>query len=131
MDPNGMKVGCAAVFQKQELLKRLPNESSIYIAEAIATDKTMNIIRKHKSSKCIIYSDSKSVLQALQSKDSSTPLITRLLDKMNILSKNNGMIKCRVWKSDLTDKMKRSFFQAAVVSILLYGCTTWTLTKRL
>ena len=36
-----------------------------------------------------------------------------------------------IWKSDLTDKMKRSFFQAAVTSILLYGCTTWTLTKRL
>ena len=27
--------------------------------------------------------------------------------------------------------MKRSFFQEAVVSILLYGCTTWTLTKQL
>ena len=36
-----------------------------------------------------------------------------------------------IWKSNRTDKMKRSFFQAAVVSILLYGCTTWTLTKRL
>ena len=36
-----------------------------------------------------------------------------------------------LWKSDLTNKKKRSFFQAAVVSILLYGCTTWTLTKRL
>ena len=36
-----------------------------------------------------------------------------------------------IWKSDLTDEMKRSFFQTAVVSILLYGCTTWTLTKRL
>ena len=36
-----------------------------------------------------------------------------------------------IWKSDLTDKMKRSFFQAAVTLILLYGCTTWTLTKRL
>ena len=36
-----------------------------------------------------------------------------------------------IWKSDLTDKMKRSFFQAAVVSILLYGCTTCTLTKQL
>ena len=36
-----------------------------------------------------------------------------------------------IWKSDLTDKMKRSFFQAAVVSILLYGCTIWTLTKWL
>ena len=36
-----------------------------------------------------------------------------------------------IWKSNLTDKMKCSFFQAVVVSILLYGCTTWTLTKRL
>ena len=36
-----------------------------------------------------------------------------------------------IWKSDLTDKMKLSFFQAAVMSILLYGCTTWTLAKRL
>ena len=33
--------------------------------------------------------------------------------------------------SDLTDKMKRSFFQAGVVLILLYGCTTWMLTKRM
>ena len=36
-----------------------------------------------------------------------------------------------IWKSDLTNKMKRSFFQAVIVSILLYGYTTWTLTKRL
>ena len=33
-----------------------------------------------------------------------------------------------IWMSDLTDRIKRSCFQAAVVSILLYGCTTWTLT---
>ena len=36
-----------------------------------------------------------------------------------------------IWKSDLTDKMKRSFFQADVASTLLYGCTTWTLKKWL
>ena len=36
-----------------------------------------------------------------------------------------------IWKSNLTDKMKRSFFQTAVVSIRLCGCTTWALTKRL
>ena len=42
------------------------------------------------------------------------------IDKLSIL-----------WKSDLTDKIKSSFFQAAFVSILQYGCTTWTLTKRL
>ena len=34
-----------------------------------------------------------------------------------------------IWKSDLTNKIKRSFFQSVVVSILLYGCITWTLTK--
>ena len=36
-----------------------------------------------------------------------------------------------IWKSDLIDKIKRSFFQAEIVSILLYGCTTWTPTKRM
>ena len=36
-----------------------------------------------------------------------------------------------IWKSDLTDKRKRSFFQSVVVSVLLYGCTTWTLTKHM
>ena len=36
-----------------------------------------------------------------------------------------------VWKSDLTNKMKCSFFQTAVVSIRLYRCTTWTLTKHM
>ena len=36
-----------------------------------------------------------------------------------------------ILKSDLTNKMKCSFFQAAIVLILLYGPLTWTLTKRL
>ena len=36
-----------------------------------------------------------------------------------------------ICKSDLTDKMKRSFFQAAVMSKLLYECTAWTLIKQL
>ena len=55
-------------------------------------------------------------------KDTDTPLTKAwiAIDRLSI-----------IWKSDLTDKMKRSFFQGAVVSILLSGCTTWTLTKRL
>ena len=36
-----------------------------------------------------------------------------------------------IWKPDLTDEIKRSFFQAVVASILRYGCTTWTLTKHM
>ena len=82
-----MKGGCTAIFQNQDLSKHLLNQSSIYSAEVIAIDMAMNIIANHKSSNFIIYSDSKSVLQAQQSKNSSIPLITRLLDKMNTLSK--------------------------------------------
>ena len=35
------------------------------------------------------------------------------------------------WKSNLPEHMKRNFFQAIVVSVLLYRCATWTLTKRI
>ena len=72
----------------------------------------------------------------------SSPL--KLVDKFSSVSSTETDINMRlakawaaidklsvIWKSDLTDKMKRSFFQAAVVSILLYGCTTWTLAKRM
>ena len=45
--------------------------------------------------------------------DSWLTKVWTAIDKLSIL-----------WKSDLTDKMKRSFFQAVVVSILQYGCTT-------
>ena len=38
-----MKVGCAAIFQNQELLKRLPIESSIYSDEATAINLAMSI----------------------------------------------------------------------------------------
>ena len=43
----GMKVGCAAICQNQNLLK-------IHSVEVTAIDLTMNIIVKHKSSKFII-----------------------------------------------------------------------------
>ena len=65
---------------------------------------------------------------------------------MNLLSlvgmrrsaKNNQNIRASklrllsiIWKSVLSDKIKRDFFQAVAVSILPYRCTTWTLTKRI
>ena len=73
-------------------------------------------------------------------------LVLKLVDKFTYLGSNvsstENDINARVvkawtainrllviWKSELSDKIKRSFFHAAVVSILLYGYTTWTLTK--
>ena len=80
MDADRMKVGHTAILQNQELLKRLPNESSIYSAEVTVIEPPMNMIAYHKSCKFIIYSNSKSAFQVLQNKNTSTPLITRLLD---------------------------------------------------
>ena len=34
-----------------------------------------------------------------------------------------------ICKTDLSDKIKRNFFHAAIVSILLYWCIIWTLTS--
>jgi len=36
-----------------------------------------------------------------------------------------------IWKSKLSDEIKREFFRAIVESVLTYGSNTWTLTKRL
>ena len=36
-----------------------------------------------------------------------------------------------IWRSDLSNEIKCNFFQAVVVSILLYVSTTWMLTKRI
>ena len=87
-----MKVMCATIFQNQYPLKRLPNESSIYGAEATAIVQAMNIITNHKYSKFIIHSDSKSIHQALRNENASTSLTTSLLDKVNTLSKNYSII---------------------------------------
>ena len=79
------------ILSKPQIAKMSPKESSIYSAELTAIDFPMNIIANHKSSKFIIYSDSKSVFLAQQNKDTSIPLITKL-NKMNTISKNNSII---------------------------------------
>ena len=37
----------------------------------------------------------------------------------------------KIWKSDLSRKLKIQFFKATVESVLLYGAECWTLTKQL
>ena len=36
-----------------------------------------------------------------------------------------------IWKFNLSNKIKQDFFQALTVSVLVIGCTTWTLMKRI
>ena len=53
-----------------------------------------------------------------------TDINTRLAKAMTAIDRLSV-----IWKSDLT-KIKRSFFQAVVMSTLLYGCTTWMQAKE-
>ena len=48
------------------------------------------------------------------------------------IERRHGMlwIGYRSWKSNLSDKIKRNFFQATVVSVLLYDWPTGMLTKH-
>ena len=48
-----------------------------------------------------------------------------------VISKHNWVNNYGVFKISCDFFGQHSFFQAAVVWILLYGCITWTLTKRL
>ena len=36
-----------------------------------------------------------------------------------------------IWKSNLSEEIKKNFFRAVVESVLLYGSSAWTLTKKL
>ena len=36
-----------------------------------------------------------------------------------------------LWNSNLSHKIKRDLYQVVTASVLLYGCTTWRLTKRM
>ena len=57
--------------------------------------------------------------------------VSHLLKVMSICASWRCGLLSIIWKSDLFDKIKQDFFQAAVVSILLCGCTTWTPTKHI
>ena len=92
---NSQEIRDKPLIRKSKQIQTKPDVSSKKLKDPLgepSLDLAMNIIANHKSSEFIINSDSKSVLQTIQSKDSSTFLITRLLDKMNTLSKNNSII---------------------------------------
>ena len=58
------------------------------------------------------------IIDSSNKKDINTWLAGTVTDGLSI-----------IWESDLTDKIKCTFFETVVVSILLYGCITWMQTK--
>ena len=77
------KVACAVVSPNFTDSIRLPDNSSIFTAEAKAIDIALYHIRDQPKKQFIIYSDSLSVLRSLKNLDHRNPLIQQILRKFN------------------------------------------------
>ena len=114
--------------QAETLLHSLEQAAASKVSMSTQTrHNTYALIKEATSSYWRVVFETRGHYTYLRSSVSSTENhINKLLAKAGTAIDTLSVI----WKSDLTDEVKGSIFQAAVVPILLYGCTTWTLTKR-
>ena len=76
------KVGCAVLSDNHSNMQRIPDDSSIFTAEAKAVDQALDFIRTcDANNKCILFSDSLSVLKAMNHASSKNTQIQKLLEK--------------------------------------------------
>ena len=88
------KVACAVISQNFTDSIRLPDNSSIFTAEAKAIDIALYHIRDQSEKQFIIYSDSLSVLRSLKNLDHRNPLIQQIFRKYNYLSAFKEIVFC-------------------------------------
>ncbi|MCG8078476.1 MAG: reverse transcriptase-like protein, partial [Candidatus Thiodiazotropha taylori] len=91
---DGDKVGCAYVSKDTHQTLRLPDGSSIFTAEAKAIDLALEFVSTSKIQKTIIFSDSLSVLKALDHSSSKNPQIQKLIEKHHEISKTKQILFC-------------------------------------
>ena len=92
------KAGCAVISDNHSNMQRIPDDSSIFTAEAKAVDLALDFIRIcDTNNKFIIFSDSLSVLKAYQTlshTSSKNPQIQKLLEKCHELLANKEIVLC-------------------------------------
>ena len=87
------KVACSVINQNFTDSIRLPDNSSIFTAEAKAVDIALYHIRDQSEKQFIIYSDSLSVLKSLKDLHHRNPLIQQILQKY-FLSVSKEIVFC-------------------------------------
>lgn len=88
---NGKK-GCAIILEEQEILYKLPDSFSIFSCEAFAIDKAIELIINSKLNRAIIFTDSKSTLEALSNHENKNQRIQAIQKKLQHLTKNNNIL---------------------------------------
>lgn len=91
---DGKNSGSACVTNTGTHTCRLPDNASIFSAEIKAIDLALNHIEQSTSRDFIIFSDSLSVLQSLNSRQLDNSLLTDILLKYNYLSDLNNIVFC-------------------------------------
>ena len=80
------EVGCAVKSDNHSNIQHIPDDSSIFTAEAKAVDLALDFISTcDANNKFIIFSDSLSVLKAMNHTSSKNPQIQKLLEKCHEL----------------------------------------------
>ena len=89
------KVGCAAATYNDCKQMRIPDGSSVFTAEAKAIDLALDFVKNcNNTNKFVIFSDSLSVLQALNNSSSKNPQIQQLLLKHHEIASSKTIIYC-------------------------------------
>ena len=88
------KVACSVISPNFTDSIRLPDNSSIFTAEAKAIDIALYHIRDQPEKQFIIYSDSLSVLKSLKDLHHRNPLIQQILKKYYYLSASKEIVFC-------------------------------------
>ena len=88
------KVSCSVISPNFTNSIRLPDNSSIFTAEAKAIDIALYHIRDQSEKQLITYSDSLSVLKFLKDLHHRNPLIQQILKKYYYLSVSKDIIFC-------------------------------------
>ena len=87
---------CATINKGKIFKKHLPNDTSIFSAEACTINMALDLISESRNNKFIIFSDSLSVLESLKNRKFDQPLIIRILCKLKNLSNDNDIQICWV-----------------------------------
>ena len=90
-------VAAAAVTEHTIRVKRLPNNASIFSAEARAILLALDIIKQSTNRQFLILSDSLSCLQAIENRNLQNPLIVNILESLHQQLTQDSKLVTFVW----------------------------------
>lgn len=81
--------GCAVIFPDGKMLYKLNNICSVFFCEAFAIQKALQLIIVSSHSKFLVFTDSKSVLDSLNSRTSQEPVIANIVNSLSNFERLN------------------------------------------